>query len=115
MPELGSQIARFLDELRRQNASEHTLRNYASDLTQFLEYFTIPDNSDAGPTVEQIDAQAIREWLGHLYQQRLTAVTMRRKLAAVRSFFNYLRRESVVTTNVGGWCAHQKLPSRCRP
>jgi len=85
MPELGFQIAQFLDELRRQNASEHTLRNYASDLGQFLKYFTIVDKPDTAPTVEQIDSPAIREWLGHLYQQRLTAVTMRRKLAAVRS------------------------------
>ena len=39
---------------------------------------------------KQIDALAIREWLGHLYEQRLTAVSMRRKLAAVRSFFKFL-------------------------
>jgi integrase/recombinase XerC len=115
MPELGLQIERFLDELRRQNASEHTLRNYASDLAQFLEYFTIPDKPDSGPTVEQIDALAIREWLGHLYQQRLTAVSMRRKLAAVRSFFNYLRRESLVTTNVARLVRTPKAPKSLPP
>ena len=58
------QIELFLDELRRQNASEHTVRNYASDLDQFLAYFAIPGKPK--PTVEQIDALAIREWLGHL-------------------------------------------------
>ena len=36
MPELRGQIEQFLDELRRQNASAHTVRNYASDLEQFL-------------------------------------------------------------------------------
>jgi integrase/recombinase XerC len=115
MPELGLQIERFLDELRRQNASEHTVRNYASDLAQLLEYFTIPDKRHSCPTVEQIDALAIREWLGHLYQQRLTAVSMRRKLAAVRSFFNYLRRESLVTTNVARLVRTPKAPKSLPP
>jgi integrase/recombinase XerC len=106
MPDLASQIELFLDELRRQNASPHTLRNYASDLGQFLEYFTLKE----AVTVEQIDALAIREWLGHLYQQRLTAVSMRRKLAAVRSLFKHLLREGVVVTNVARLVRAPKAP-----
>jgi integrase/recombinase XerC len=108
MPELASQIESFLDELRRQNASAHTLRNYASDLDQFLVYFSIP--SSPKPVVEDIDAPAIREWLGHLYQQRLTAVSMRRKLAAVRSFFQFLLREGVVESNVARRVRTPKAP-----
>jgi len=96
MPDLARQIDRFLDELRRENASAHTVRNYASDLQQFLDYFTI-DNTT--PSVEQIDTLAIREWLGHLFEQRLTAVSMRRKLAAVRSLFKYLTREGAIVNN----------------
>jgi site-specific recombinase XerD len=85
MPDLAGQIERFLEELRRRNVSAHTLRNYGSDLEQFRGYFTI--RGESGPAVYEIDALAIREWLGHLYQQRLSGVSMRRKLAAVRSFF----------------------------
>jgi len=106
MPDLGAQIELFLEELRRQNASAHTVRNYASDLGQFLEYFTIKDK----PTVEEIDALAVREWLGYLYRQRLNAVSMRRKLAAVRSFFKFLLREGVVTTNVARLVRTPKAP-----
>jgi site-specific recombinase XerC len=36
MSELESQIARFLDELKRNNVSPHTLAAYGSDLAQFL-------------------------------------------------------------------------------
>jgi integrase/recombinase XerC len=108
MPELSAHIQQYLDELRRQNVSEHTLRNYASDLNQFLAYFTVPEKPP--PTPDQFDVLAIREWLGHLYKQRLTAVSMRRKLAAVRSFFKYLMRESVVPTNVAHLVRTPKAP-----
>ncbi len=108
MPDLSRQIGQFLDELRRQNASQHTVRNYASDLGQFLAYFTL--TGETKPTVEGIDALAIREWLGHLYEQRLTAVSMRRKLAAVRSFFKFLLREGLVEKNVARMVRTPKMP-----
>ena len=108
MPELSAQIGRFLDELRRQNASEHTVRNYASDLYQFLGYFTIPGKKNT--TVQEIDALGIREWLGLLYQQKLTAVSMRRKLAAIRSFFKFLLREGLVDKNVARLVRTPKAP-----
>lgn len=108
MPDLATHIGLFLDELRRQNASEHTIRNYASDLDQLVTYFAIP--GQAKTTLEQIDALAIREWLGHLYEQRLTAVSMRRKLAAVRSFFKFLLREGLVEKNVARMVRTPKAP-----
>ena len=108
MPDLAGEIRKFLQELSRRNASAHTLRNYASDLNQFLTYFTI--DAKPHPLVEEIDALAVREWLGHLYQQRLTASSMGRKLAAVRSLFKFLLREGVVQLNV----ARQVRTSSCR-
>lgn len=98
MPDLARQIAAFLDELRRANVSAHTLRNYGSDLEQFLDYFSVTGKPK--PCVEDIDGLAIREWLGYLYQERLAAVSMRRKLAAVRSFFKFLVREGLAESNV---------------
>jgi integrase/recombinase XerC len=108
MPDLAGQIERFLEELRRQNVSAHTLRNYGSDLEQFLAYFTVAGRPK--PLLEEIDALAIREWLGHLYHQGLTAVSTRRKLAAVRSFFKYLVREGVVATNFARLVRTPKAP-----
>src|SRR6202795_1515250 len=112
MPDLATEIQRFLEELRRANVSAHTLRNYGSDLEQFLRYFTVKKEhrSETCATLEDIDGLAIREWLGHLYQQRLTAVSMRRKLAAVRSFFKFLVREGVVETNVARLVRTPKAP-----
>ena len=108
MPDLTGQIQSFLSELRRQNASAHTVRNYASDLEQFLAYFTLPGKKK--PSVEDLDTFAIREWLGHLYEQRLAAVSMRRKLAAVRSFLKFQLREGFIDKNVARLVRTPKAP-----
>lgn len=92
---LSEGIAAFQDELRRSNVSEHTLRNYSIDLEQFRDYF----RRAAEPEVAAIDTFAIREWLGHLYRSELSPVTMRRKLAALRSFFRFLHRGGHVKLN----------------
>jgi integrase/recombinase XerC len=106
MPDLATQIDSYLAELKRANASAHTLRNYASDLGQFKDYFAITEKV----TVEEIDLLAVREWLGHLYAQKLTAVSMRRKLAAVRSLFKYMLREGVIATNIARLVRTPKAP-----
>ena len=93
--DLREQIDRFLAGLQRANASEHTLRNYGLDLDQFHTYFT--PEPGATPCVEQIDATALREWLGGLYHLNLSVVTIRRKIACIRSFFKYLMREKLLT------------------
>lgn len=98
MSELATWIERYLDERRRENVSAHTLRNYGVDLHQFLEYFTPPGAEP--PPIAQLDVTAIREWLGDLFSQELASVSVRRKLAALRSFFKFLVREGVAPRNI---------------
>ncbi len=90
MPEspLQSEIGRYLAELARQNASPHTQRNYASDLEQFLNYFSPP--GEVPPALETFTAPLLREWLTNLFDRGLDAISIRRKLAALRSFFQFL-------------------------
>ncbi len=108
MSELALQIERYTDELRRQNASVHTVRNYGADLEQFLAYFTPKDGQP--PALNEFDNLAIREWMGDLYQQNLTAVTIRRKLAAVRSFFQFLLRQRLIEVNYARLARTPKVP-----
>jgi integrase/recombinase XerC len=105
---LDTQIQRFLDELKRANSSVHTVRSYDGDLRQFLEYFSPPDG--APPEPSEIDSLALREWLGGLYAQGLSPVTLRRKVAALRSFFKFLHREGHVTLNVARLLRTPKTP-----
>lgn len=108
MSELARQIEDFLDELRRENASAHTIRNYASDLEQFLAYFTPPGGQ--APAPREFDMLALREWLAQLYEQNLEAVSIRRKLAAVRSLFRHMMRNAAVEKNVARLVRTPKAP-----
>ena len=64
-------LSQFLEHLRyERNVSEHTLRNYQSDLAQFYDYLS-PADPQTGkrkePDIEQIDHLTIREWLAALH------------------------------------------------
>ena len=107
MSELEKQIGQYFAHLRRENASPHTLRNYESDLAQFLEYFS---RGGAPPELNDFDVLLLREWLGHLYSAKLENASIRRKLAAVRSFFKFALREGLVTKNVGKLVRTPKAP-----
>src|SRR6516164_10808084 len=103
MSQLTEAIDRYLVSLRLENASPHTLRNYESDLRQFAEHFSVP------ATVTALD---LRKWLSSLYDQELSVVSIRRKLAAVRSLFGFLAREGTIGTNVARLVKTPKAPQR---
>ncbi len=86
------------------------MKAYESDLRQFLEYLSPPDL--APPPPEAIDILILREWLASLYRDELAAVTIRRKLAAVRGLFRFLLREGLVTTNVARLVRTPKAPKK---
>jgi integrase/recombinase XerC len=98
MAQLRDCTAKFLAELERRGASKHTLRNYGSDLEQFATYFEPP--GETAPAVEEIDLPLLREWLAWLYDNGLTVVSVRRKIAAVRAMFKFLLREGILQRNV---------------
>jgi integrase/recombinase XerC len=113
--ELGGAITRYLGELARENASPHTLRNYSSDLDQFVDYFSPPggeSDSGSGAAPREIGVPQLREWMGHLFDQGLSAITVRRKLAAVRSLFKFMLREGVIATNPARLVRTPKAPKR---
>ena len=95
-------IEKFLEHLRYQrNVSDHTLRNYASDLKQFYDFLThTPEGgSRPEPELEQIENLTIREYLGVLYQRGNQKSSVARKLASLRSFMKYLSARGVIPGN----------------
>jgi integrase/recombinase XerC len=112
MPTIHLSVAKYLAELERRGASRHTLRAYGSDLEQFASYFEPPDTDP--PLMEEVDLPLLREWLSGLYDQGLETVSVRRKVAAVRALYKFLRTEGDLESNVAARLrtpkAKQRLP-----
>ena len=93
----------FLQFLRlNRNASVHTVRAYESDLTRFLSSVAADravKTSELEP--RQLDRAAVRHFVGELHGEGLSRATAARKLAAVRTFLRYLRRESLIDDDPG--------------
>ena len=108
MSELARQIERYLDSLKREGASPHTVVAYQSDLEKLLHYLSPPEMTPPDPPA--IDLLLLREWLAALYNQGLNAVSIRRKLAAVRGLFRFMQREGIVEVNVARLVRTPKAP-----
>lgn len=113
MSELERQIGAFVEELKRNNASAHTIAAYQSDLRQFREYFAPPDTQPPPPA--SFDVLMIREWLADQYGRRLDAVSLRRRLAAVRMFFRFLMRQGMISVNPARLVRTPKAPKKLPP
>ena len=114
---LAEYSKRYLDDLARGGASAHTIDAYAADLREFLE--SLSPHGAPPPEPAAIDLLMLRQWLAGLYRQGQAAVTIRRKLAAVRGLFRFLMREGLVQKNVARLVrtpkAPQKLPEVLTP
>jgi integrase/recombinase XerC len=108
--DLAIQIQRYLQDLARGGASEHSVTAYESDLRHFLEYLSPPEAEPPAP--EAIDLLLVREWLATLYRDDLSAVTIRRKLAALRGLFRFMLREGRVKVNVARLVRTPKAPKK---
>jgi len=100
----------YIAELERRGASPHTVRNYKLDLRQWAQYFA--PTQEVAADIGAVDLRLMREWLAGLYDLRLSPVSIRRKLAAVRSLFDFLVAEGLAKTNVASLVKTPKAPQR---
>ena len=114
---LAAYVREFVEFLRfNRNASDHTARAYESDLSQFIEHVAASRGERrAALHAADVTPDAIRVFLGELYRAGNSRASAARKLAAVRSFARYLRREGVLDTDpaaiVGTPKREQKMPA----
>ena len=112
--QMTAHLKAFLQHLAlNRNASAHTVRAYDSDLSQFIAHAA----AAAGVKVRdlmprQLDRLALRGFLGDLHRQGLARATAARKLAAVRTFLRYLRREGEIDDDPGALVATPKRDVR---
>lgn len=99
-------------------ASIHTLRNYALDLTAFYqmleESFAVPEEKKGPPLtlcqldslshsceilIEKVDKKLIRQYLSKMHMASFSRKTVLRRLSTIRSFYKYLLKEKVIVSN----------------
>ena len=89
------ELSEFLDFLRyERNASAHTIAGYRRDLNQFLGYL-----GEKELALRRVDNVHIRGFMAHLHERRLKKSTLARKLAAVRSFYQFGVKKKWVPEN----------------
>ena len=90
----------FLDHLRlNRNLSQHTVRAYRSDLSQFVDFAA--GRLEREPCVDDFDHALLRAYLAGTYERRQASSSAARKLAAVRTFARYLVREGLLEGDPG--------------
>lgn len=88
---LSDVLTQFLEYFRViKGASEHTIRNYASDLAQ------LQDFAGQGISLPQLDRAAIRAFILARRSEGDSKRSMARKLSSFRSFFRYCLRKQLL-------------------
>jgi integrase/recombinase XerC len=91
---LTEQFIRYMQTEKR--SSEHTLRAYENDISDFFECIY-----DDGSVIDitEVNTLIVRRWIAELMKKGLSSRTVSRKVAALSSFFKYLMRKKKISHN----------------
>lgn len=112
MKRLIDQFSSYLRYERR--ASPHTHKNYLVDITQFFSFLEtrFPGISNDGQGhIGQVDASLVREFMGQMFGNKAPS-SMARKIASLRTFFQYCIRQGFVSSNPAKEVSTPKIPKR---
>ncbi len=87
---------RYLDQIRHYSA--HTCKAYRRDLEAFHRFLITYLGRDS-VSVREIDKLCIRHWLGKLSEDGMSARSIARKLATLKSFFTRALKNEWITVN----------------
>ena len=87
-------VKNFLEYLRvERNSSRLTIKAYGDDLADFEKYFK---SLDCGMSWENIDSDVIRGWMVEMMDKGNNAVSVNRRLCALRSFYRFALSHGLV-------------------
>ena len=90
-------IAKFIEYIEKEkNYAQHTRTAYKKDLEAFSAY-CLKEFQEA--TIDEIDYPLIRSWIVHLVEQGNSNRSINRKISVLRSYYNFLMRIEVRTSN----------------
>jgi len=98
---MEEQLLAFLSHLQREyRYSENTIAAYRNDLGQFLEYVESHSGAklEEWAAVSEDDIEAYLSYMKHK-DQPYASSTIARKVAAIKSFYNYLTAQGLIDDN----------------
>ncbi|KIE05586.1 Tyrosine recombinase XerD [Candidatus Jidaibacter acanthamoeba] len=89
-------IENFLEMLSAErNASKNTLLSYKTDLIYFIKFL-----ETTGCSLLNSDPKILNRYIISLSEKYLASKTVRRKISALRQFFQFLVEEKLITQNI---------------
>jgi integrase/recombinase XerC len=90
-------VSYFLQHIKyEKRLSHHTVTAYETDLTQFSAFLLFQYEFKEP---EKADFQMIRSWIVALVDEKVENRSINRKIATLRSFYNFLLRHKTITAN----------------
>ncbi len=106
--DFNKQVCEFIEYLLEiKGYSPHTCSAYKNDLCEFetvaidMLYGAEKNNRQKILSVLEIDSFVVKSYLGYLYKKKDKKSTVARKISSLRSFFNFLEKQEVVSENPG--------------
>lgn len=112
---MANLVDKFMSYLKYERASSiHTQKNYLVDITQFFRF--LEDryqgiSSDGAEKIKKVDVRAVREFLGQMFEKKAPA-SIARKVATLRTFFQYCMKKGLVASNPAKEVATPKVPKK---
>jgi len=106
MQEVFNKYINYLEAER--NVSPYTVRNYTTDLLHFFHFLT----AKGVGSLKEVDKHVLRDYLSYVIEQGFVKASIARKLSAIRSFYRYLLREEIISTNPVATASSPKLDKR---
>ena len=110
-------VTAFLNHMRSErNATANTLRSYQDDLTQFgvflreMERLGPDDPTEVDPAAT--DSTRLRRYVAWLNTRGYAPSTVARRLASLRSFYRFQRRQGTMKADPSGGLRNPKQPKR---
>lgn len=102
--DLRGLVNAFIEHLKGQGKSQHTIVAYKKDLEQFIGYLSSREITD----VKEVKKDDIENFISKLLTDNYTKKSASRKLNSIRTFFRYLKTEDLLKQNPSLEVSHPK-------
>ncbi|OGK38769.1 hypothetical protein A3F03_04080 [Candidatus Roizmanbacteria bacterium RIFCSPHIGHO2_12_FULL_41_11] len=100
-------LEKFVSYLQHQEKSKFTIVAYKKDIEQFIGYLTTQEKTD----IRDVKKEDVEGFIAKLIKDNYTKKSASRKLNSIRTFFRYLKNETIIEHNPTFDISHPKYTS----